>query len=435
LQLKTNVNYAWDNFALSSVKGTTMGGTRENRADLSTMLIANDLIAGNRLAVGVQYRRFGFGRNNFQGNNFIVNVIDSLAMASPSAFIKKANMEKTLGYERDINVVSVFAEDYQKINEKIDVFAAFRYDNHPFWGSNISPRLGAIISPTEKIRFRLSYQKGFRGAVGLHYGGGYKQDGFLQADNYSQVAAAQITTYNSAGAPNGIEPNISKVKPEIMNSIELAAYYKFNDRLSFEAVGFYNTIQNVIDVGVIYRDRSQMNVPNIGSDVPGDWNGYWYFKNTDGSIKQYGTEAALRYGGDKINISLSHSLVKLASSSEQQRGSMYLSKGNNFKAYPENVTRLNVIVTPIDRFSLGINYMYYYSWYSPSDQKVDGNHLLNLTGMVDVNKNIQASFTVRNVLAQSKLYPMNSNVGGPDLSDGTPSVESPSFIFRVGYKF
>ena len=344
-------------------------------------------------------------------------------------------MEKTLGYERDINVVSVFAEDYQKINEKIDVFAAFRYDNHPFWGSNISPRLGAIISPTEKIRFRLSYQKGFRGAVGLHYGGGYKQDGFLQADNYSQVAAAQITTYNSAGAPNGIEPNISKVKPEIMNSIELAAYYKFNDRLSFEAVGFYNTIQNVIDVGVIYRDRSQMNVPNIGSDVPGDWNGYWYFKNTDGSIKQYGTEAALRYGGDKINISLSHSLVKLASSSEQQRGSMYLSKGNNFKAYPENVTRLNVIVTPIDRFSLGINYMYYYSWYSPSDQKVDGNHLLNLTGMVDVNKNIQASFTVRNVLAQSKLYPMNSNVGGPDLSDGTPSVESPSFIFRVGYKF
>ena len=37
------------------------------------MLKAKDLFKGNSLAVGFEYRRFEFGKKNFNGDNFIIN--------------------------------------------------------------------------------------------------------------------------------------------------------------------------------------------------------------------------------------------------------------------------------------------------------------------------------------------------------------------------
>jgi outer membrane receptor for ferrienterochelin and colicin len=435
ISIKLTSDYAVDNYSLASVDGPIMGGTREDRGGAKLVANINDIIPENKMAVGIETRFYSFGKNNFSGNNFILNVYDQALVETmgEQKRLDSANSYNVMGYRDDYMIFSAFIEDFYSVNDYVDVFAALRFDMHPFWGNNISPRVGTLVSPTDDLDLRISYQSGFRGAVGLHYGGGYRQDGFLKADNYEQVSEANIPL-DAENPSNGSYEDLDEVKPEKMHSIELAIDYRIGDRISISGVGFYNKIENVIDVGVI-ADTSSYEMPAIGDDVPGSWNGYWFFKNTEGAIEQVGGEFTAKYKGEAISVIASHSIVKLLNADNQQRGSMYITAEDNFKAYPENVSRVNLIYDITKKFSVSANYLYYYSWNSPRDQKVDGNHILNLSGLFDIGEHIQSSITVTNVLGQQELYPMNSNAGDNTLSDGTPALEKPTYWFRIGYKF
>lgn len=435
LSFKLSSDFAVDNYSLASVDGPVMGGTREDRGGMK--LVSNlNLIPKNRMAIGVETRFFAFGKENFSGNNFLLNVYDQAFVDTVSnlARLDSANLYNTMGYKDNYMIFSAFLEDFYSINDNIDVFGALRFDMHPFWGNNISPRVGALISVLPELDFRVSYQAGFRGAVGLHYGGGYRQDGFLKADNYDQVDEANIPIIDTLlnGETYG---DLDDVNPEKMQSIELAFDYRPFDFLSISGVGFYNKIENVIDVGVIWADADNYTMPDIGTDVPGSWNGYWYFKNTEGAIQQLGGEFSLTYKQEMLSLMASHSIVKLLNADEQQRGSMYITDKDNFKAYPENVTRVNLTYDITKKFAVAANYLYYYTWYSPRDQEVEGNHILNLSGLMDVGEHFQCNFTVKNILGQKEPYPMNSNAGDTSLSDGAPALEKPTYWVKIGYKF
>lgn len=429
--LKIIADATIDDFSLKSVDGFTMGGTRENRFGGKVIYYANDIVRGNRLATGVEYRHFEFGRKNFQGNNFINNIVTQQLIDNPDEFILNANIEKVWAYSSNIDVFSLFAEDYQQISSWLDFFSGLRFDFHPYWGSNLSPRLGAILTPSKSLRLRISYQTGFRGAVGLHYGGGYRQDGLLSEDNFNRIEKAQIPIFNENNQLVAFEDNLPKTKPESMQGFELAADFDFSSSLNFYGIGFYNVINNVIDVGVIWRDPSIYSMVNIGNDVPGDWNGFWFFKNTKGRIIQGGFEAGLSYHLKGLTFSVNHSTAKLISSGQQQMGSMYITQGGNFKAYPENVSRANAFISLSKDLIISLNYLFYYYWYSPNDQKVNSNHLVNLGVNYSLTSRLNASFYCMNLLNQTVLYPMNSNVGDPELSDGTPSVEKTSFFLSI----
>ncbi len=433
--MKATLNAAVDNFALQSVDGYTMGGTRENRYGSKIVFNVNELFPRNRLAVGIEFRRFEFGKSNFSGNNFISNVVSVQQVENSEAFYNEANLNKIWGYKANINVLSLFAEDFYSVSQTVDLFAGLRFDNHPNWGSNITPRIGTIVYPSQNLRFRLSYQTGFRGAVGLHYGGGYRQDGLLSELNFSQIVSTSIPIFDENGATVGFEENLPKTQPESMQGFEIAGDWDINPNFNFYCVGFYNIISNVIDVGVIWRNPEVFQMTNIGTDIPGDWNGYWFFKNTQGQIVQSGFESVFSFKSKKMMGNVSHSFVKVINSSEQQRGSMYLTSEGNFKAYPENVTRVNVIGSVTPNFSVGFNYAYYYFWYSPNDQKVNANHLLNIAASYKLFKKLDLTASLTNLLNQTKLYPMNSNVGDVELSDGTPSVENTSVWLSVRYNF
>jgi len=426
--LKAEVNYAQDNFALFSVIGTAMGGTREDRLGGKLLLNLNDLIPNNKLAIGAEARVFQMGKTNNQNNNFIANKIGAF---DPTT----ANQVLTMGFRKDIQVFSLFAEDYYNFSDNLEVFGAFRYDNHPFWGNNISPRIGAIYSPTEKFITRISYQTGFRGAVGLHYTGGYNGDGFLRADNYGRVNGANIPIFDDNGNPtDNTETNIPTVKPERINGIEGSFTYLPSKKLKFNAVAFFNGVTNVIDVGVIYRNPDNIVLDEIGTDQAGDWNGFWYFKNTPGSFNQVGLETSMTYSHDICNLILSHSLVKVFGATDEQKqiaqggNSMYLASGDNetlhFKAYPESVFRSNFIVTPISKLSFGLNALYYSKWYSPIGTVADGGLIVNLSSQWNITKTIQWGVSVKNLLNEKNLSPMNSNAGGEDISSGTPAWET-----------
>lgn len=417
--------YIRDDFALSSVTGGTAGGTRENRYNLSMIANLNNLFEGNKLALGVEYHRFDFGRKNFNGDNFIINRFDPETLG----MLSSANEERTWGFPDELDIYSVFAEDFFTLHSGLTLFGACRYDKHPFWGEYLSPRLGFRFRQGKKQAYRLSYQTGFRGAPGVHYGGGYKNDGLLRSSNFDKILEAQIPSGDGS-----FYQNIPETEPEEMKSWEFEADLTFDEMWQWNTVFFYNIIEKVIDVGVIWADPDEYSMPDIGSDIPGDWNGYWFYKNNEGDIKQYGLETSLSYRKNSFSCNLSHGYVTLDSVSTQQQGSMYVTPMKNISAYPENVTRLNLIWESLSTISTSVNYLYYHNWYSPQDQKIDGNHLLNLGLLFTLSTKWEFLFMVKNLFDADALYPMNSNAGDASLSDGTPAVEERTVWFSFRYR-
>jgi outer membrane receptor protein involved in Fe transport len=420
-KLKISGSFAKDNFALYSHTGASMGGTREDRFGLKALLNLNDLFEGNKLAVGLEYRRFEMGKANKFNNNYIANVLGSFDPLT-------ANSQLTMGFRSDIDIYSFFLEDFYTVNDHIDVFAALRYDYHPFWGNNISPRAGVLAKVNEDLRLRLSYQSGFRGAVGLHYTGGYRRDGHLSAENYDKVSAS--------GIPEA--ENIPSIEPERMSNFELATNYSINKVLDLELTAFYSIVSHVIDVGVIFANPSDFQMPNIGTDIPGDWNGYWYFKNTPGDFGQYGLESVLTYKNGSLTARLSHALVKVATVTQQQQQlaedgeSMYLSYDADedqihFKAYPENVVRAHVTYKPFEKMQTSVNAMYYSAWYSPIGTQSPSGFIVNVGASYQILDDLSLMINAKNLLNETALYPMNSNAGGEDVSPGTPAWETTTF--------
>ncbi len=123
--------------------------------------------------------------------------------------------------------------------------------------------------------------------------------------------------------------------PETMKSIEFTIDYDINPRLNLNTVFFYNNIENVIDVGVIWEDPTVYVVPAISSDVPGDWNGYRCFKNTEGVKNREALKPQEPTKTDIFLVNVSHSYVRVLSADEQQKGSMYLTNEKHFKPIPK----------------------------------------------------------------------------------------------------
>lgn len=437
VHLKTSGSFIQDDIRLSSLTGTTMGGTREDRYGASAILTVDNLWKGNKLAVGVEYRRFEMGKENRFGNNFIANVIGAFNPAT-------ANRDFTMGYRNDIQVFSAFVEDFYSVTDQLDVFAAARFDSHTGWGTNLSPRVGALFAVNKDMRLRASYQMGFRGGVGLVYSGGYRNDGYLSSPNFSRIEEARIPG----------ERNRPQVRPEIMNSIEAALSWNIVPNVKLDAVGFYNSVSGILDVGVIYRDRvnpmnpqpGQFNMVPIGTDVPGDWNGFWFFKNALGSLNQWGAEATLSYTSDMWNVSLSHALVQVASVTAEQEAdarngnSMYLTFDKavgrvRHKVYPENVTRLNILASPLKELDIALNGVLYSDWLAPDGSVGKGAFLLSGGVSYDITTNVEVSLNITNALNQTPLSPMNANASGPGLQAGAPTIENTSLWGRVRVRF
>lgn len=423
----SSVSFINDDYGLYSLTGTTMGGTAEQRYGAKSVFNL-DIWKNNKTAIGIEYRIFAMGLPNRAGNNYIANVVGSFDPIT-------ANQDLTMSYRENITLLSVFGENYFSPTEKLDLFAAFRYDQHPFWGQNISPRLGVIFTPNNNFSVRASYQAGFRGAVGLHYSGGYRRDGFLRAENYTLV--------DVAGIPNA--RNIDLIAPERINNIELAFRWNILPKLSLNTVTFYNIVQNVIDVGVFYQDPDDFAMVNIGSDIPGDWNGYWFFKNTPGTFSQIGNETVLNFNHEKVNITLSNALVKVMEATTEQKdlainaNSMYLAADEKerlrYKAFPENITRFSVVALPFQNFYTGVHMIYYSRWYSPAGTVAQGGFVLKAGVGYNFNEKISLDLQAKNLTNNTNLYPMNSNAGGPDVSPGTPGWENTTFWTTLRLKW
>lgn len=139
-------------------------------------------------------------------------------------------------------------------------------------------------------------------------------------------------------------------------------------------------------------------MPRLGNDVPGNWNGYWFYKNNPGEIRQGGAEISINYKNRKISSTFSQSIVKLLSSSSGTSESVYLTSDQNnrqFRGYPSNVTRWHTLFYPIDKLTISVTYLYYPSWYSPRNQRVEGNHIGNLGINYKIMENMEIYFMLK----------------------------------------
>lgn len=418
--VKIKAGLEQDDYILSSNLGYRMGGTREYRQ--SALVLYNGAFGDFRLAAGAEFKRFQMGRRNRDDNNFIVN------QAGPG-LLNVPNRNNQWVYPKDINVHSGFAEGFWSPDPAWDVFGALRYDKHPFWGSNVTPRMGLLFSPQKEWNFRLSFQTGFRGAPGVHYAGGFQGDGLLREENFSLVNAATAGKWT----------NLEKVEPERTASLELQAVWSPSKSLKADVVLFRNKVDHVIGFAA-FGSWLFTPVPNtIGSDQKGDWDGYWYFQNTKGSFNAQGLEATLRWHQTFLDLNISHALVKLGNVDAEAHDSLYITPtalGDHFKGYPEQVTRVNAVFFPLAALTGSLQLLNYGDWYT-GGPKGQGQLLVNGALRAKASANLTLVLSVTNLFNAAKLYPFTDGPGGnqTDPRPGVPSVEARTWWFKVGYTF
>ena len=407
IRLESKLDAAIDDALQYTVQNNrTAGGNREIRYGVKEILHVDNLWEGNKLALGSEARFYELGLNNLEGANFLINNFSLLTGETMSTL----NQKYGFVFPSTINLYSFFIEDYNQLNDWLSIFGGLRFDEHQYWGDHLSPRAGVFITPWQAGQFRVSYQEGFRGAVGLGYSGGYEGDGFLSIPNLPQLNSLQMPGYN----------NIGTVKPEVLQTWELAFNQQLNKRWQFENVLFYSKALNMIGVDAICGCNSTPPVilPTLGHDMPSD-NWYWFYINKAGSKEQLGFETSIRYLAEPFNITASHSLVEPLTMTTPLVGELAL------PAIAQHVTRFNMVVKPWAQVSLGVNYLFYPSWNAPnsSSKSAEGAHLLNASIMYSPVKPLELSMSVKNILGENNLYPMIHYVDTP----GAPAIESTTF--------
>ncbi len=413
INLESKLDAAIDDASQYTVQtGSTAGGNREIRYGVKEVLHLNNLWEGNNLALGSEAHLYELGLNNSSGANFIINNMSQLGGET----IGSLNKKNAFVFPANINIYSFFLEDNYQINQWLTLFGGIRFDQHQYWGEHFTPRAGAFITPWQDGVFRISYQEGIRGAVGLAYSGGYIGDGFLSIPNLGKLGSANIPGYG----------NMS-VKPEVLKTFELAFNQRLNKNWQFENVLFYSKSLNVIDVDAVGGDDFGITLPPVGSDVPG-YNWYWFYMNKAGSSEQFGLESSVHYVAEPFNITASHSFVDALSYMGQTAGGQAQLPG-----VAPNVSRLNIIFKPWEKVSFGVNYLFYNSWNSPNGTKAEGAHLLNASVMYSPWKQLELSASVKNILDENSLYPMLNYL--PDIKPGAPALESTTFWLNFRLSF
>jgi len=433
------------------VPGLILGGHRESRSGARLLWTSDDWVAGHRIAAGGEFNRYQSGQANARGNNFIVNSQEAVLESG----IARLNRENRWALPGTQNVRSLFVEDFVALASNWEAFLAARWDSHPDWGSEVTPRLGLLWQQNSHSAWRVSWQSGFRGAVGVNYSGGFEGDGLLREANFRRVEE------NPFFAANG-NRNLQPVKPERTSSFEVAWTLQPAPRWRLNSVAFHNVTRNVIGVGAYFiaddaaRAEALATRTRIGDDLIGDWGGVFYFQNNDGELHHRGLEIEAEYRRDELGLllRLSHAHVRVGKASAGQfgPGNIYVSGTPSdplSRSFPEDVTRAYTEWRPPSlegRLSLHGTLIHYPHWYPPVQLAADGSLFTpSLDGNTVVNLGLgyqwrgwpgwSTLLQVKNLGNASNLYPATSVAGEGEGNLGVPGLERRSAWVTVRYQF
>ena len=431
-----------DGFADSAVtSGLTMGGVREERRGVKAIVKFNDPESKSRMAFGFEYNVFEQGKANDRGHNFIINEeVQTLGLTAngEGGFQVSGDLNKNNTWVKPDSLVisSMFIEEFYHFNKRWNAFAAARYDDHPNWGNHISPRLGVLYSPNKKSNFRISWQTGFRGAVGVQFTGGYMQDGFLAQENFSAVNDVALTEadFDFNGIAADDETTLTQVEPETIESFEFAWHTTPTSNLHFNTVLFWNSVQDILAAKAHSYENLRFG-DQIGTDELGTWNGNWYYQNLQGELNQWGMELEAGWKWKNNSLNMSHSHVSVVDAGDHVMGTYVLSN-NKISAYPQDVTRVQLRWQLHSSWVFHYNHLYYWGYTAPTETSQDGSHLANASLMYQPKPlpGLDLVFQLKNVWGSESLYPL-TNTGDPDGSEGVPASEETTAWLALTYSF
>lgn len=150
----TQTQAALDGLAAVSAEGTILyGGQYElTQADASVSGSLFALPGGDiQVALGVDYRRETY---SFNGS-------DAAVLGQPDIFNAPFDNVNALDNRRR-RVLAAYAEVLLPIFDIFEVTVAGRVDDYTGFGTTVNPKVSALFSPFEWLRFRGSYNTGFR---------------------------------------------------------------------------------------------------------------------------------------------------------------------------------------------------------------------------------------------------------------------------------
>ncbi len=136
------------------------------------------------------------------GNKF--NMIDS-----PSIMLKEPTRK----------IFSAYIQEHATLNSKLSLTAGLRFDNYSDAGTSLSPRLGLVFKPLNRISFKLLYAEAFRAPTFV--------ESYLHA---------------LGGFVLGNEKN----KPETIKTLEFETSFELSNSAIFRINLFYNKIKNLL---------------------------------------------------------------------------------------------------------------------------------------------------------------------------------------------
>ncbi len=137
---------------------------------------------------------------------------------------EKINTDRVEGGKKSSNLLYAFIQDEIDVTKWLTLVGGLRLDSHSEYGTELSPKLSAMIKTSETTRIRSSYGHGFRAPS-------FKE---LYLD-YTNISV----NYHVIGNPD--------LEPEKSNALQLGfekwKKNKYQSQINF----FYNKIENLID--------------------------------------------------------------------------------------------------------------------------------------------------------------------------------------------
>jgi len=288
------------------------------------------------------------------------------------------NTEGTLFDDKDQKVTNdeygAFVQASKSLlNNKLRFIGSVRYDKNESFDGSFTPRISAVVSPTEKHNFRLSYQSGFRNPtvgdqyISLNVGpivilGGAPENSRGWNAYENSVTAASVGAFfqgfeqslqNGAAFPDAVFANKDKfqksdvafIKPERNQTYEIGYKGLLTDNLVADANFYYSAYTDfIINQVVIRPNNATVLAPDgtINPDVAFD------FLNGEVLAFQLYTNAADKVSTQGATLGLTYLFPK----GYRLSGNTTWSDFNILDANPNNIPAFN---TPRWKTNVGVS--------------------------------------------------------------------------------
>ena len=279
--------------------------------------------------------------------------------------------------KRDTRNWALYIQDEFEVLKSLIFNLGVRHDDYETFGGTTNPRLALIYNPLEKTTFKLLYGEAFR------------------------APSAYELYYHDGEETQKVSPDL---KPETINTYELALEEYLGDNLRVVISGFYYKMGSLItlrtdptDDLLVYKNMEEVEAKGLELEMEGKW--------------ASGLESRISY--------------TIQQAEDQKTGSVLTNS-------PKNLSKLNLIVPLVkDKFFAGAEVQYTSKRKTVTNNYADAFFCANLTFLgQDLLKGLEVSASIYNLFDQEYRDP-----GSEEHQQDVIEQDGRSFRLKLTYGF